>query len=199
MVHGFNKCINIPKILVIVLEDAIINDINADVNYGIANNIEIRTKWLISQYRKIIDAFLDYLPMKCKRDTWPQMLFVVPSLHCNYRNNNLRKKFMRILEDTCACSERATAMRLRNGWDYDDTNIFLESQQRYSTEGLASFWHATDKLIEEFDQTTFLSTSGTNDRKPDYQRNDYSWQSPAYIQARRGGRGGKNYWRGARF
>ena len=196
LVHEFNKCTFIPKVITVVLEDAIINDVGT-ANFGVTNDFEIRTKWLISQYRKIIDAFIDYLPHKSKRDNWPKLLFISPSLHCNYRNNNLRKKFTRILEDTCAYTEKSTSMRLRTGWDYDDTNIFLEPQQRFTTEGLASFWHATDKVIEEYDQSVFQTVDAPMTSRSEPPRNEYSWQSLSYSQSRRG-RGTKN-WRAARF
>ena len=211
LVYGLNKCTSIPKFIVIVLEDAIIEDAGF-ANFGITNDYEIRTKWLVNQYRKIIDAFLDYLPYKNKKEGWPKFLYICPSMHKNYKNNALRKKYTRVLEDTCSITERMTAMRIRSGWDFDDTNIFLDNQQRYTTEGLASFWNAVDKLIEEFDQFVFKTVDApidNNRRDIDRSRsnnnqgegrhefhNDYSWQSPAY-QARRT-RGNKS-WRGGRF
>ena len=212
LVYGLNKCNAIPKFIVVVLEDAIIDDVGS-ANYGITNDYEIRTKWLINQYRKIVDAFLDYLPYKSKKDGWPKFLYISPSMHRNYRNNALRKKFTRVLEDICSITERMALIRIRAGWDFDDNNIFLDQQQRYTTEGLASFWNAVDKVIEEFDQFIFstvdapLDTSkkefdrsrnnNNNNSRPEFNnRNDFSWQSPTY-QARRN-RGGKA-WRGGRF
>ena len=200
LVNALNKCHSIPKIIVVTLEDAIINDMGV-ANFGVTFDMEIRVKWLTSQYRKIVEAFLDFLPAKNRRDNWPKFIFICPSSHINYRNNALCKKFCRVLEDSCASTERMTAMRLRNGWDFDDRSIYMEPQQRFTTEGLAMFWHAVDKVIEEYDMFMFNVADGpieTSQRNLDFnQRNEFSWQSPAYSQNRRAR--GRNWRGGARF
>ena len=196
-IQGLNKCITIPKIVCIVMEDALIKDVKT-MNFGLTTDYEIRIKWLVSQLRKITDAFIDYLPLKMKRDNWPKFLFVCPSLHVNYENKPLRKKFTRVLEDIAAYSERTAALRLRNGWDFDNHNIFLKEQQRFTMEGLATFWVAIDKIIEEFDQSIFDSVDAAivPGRNRDFNRNnDFSWQSPSYQKSRQGNTRGRSNWR----
>ena len=201
LVNALNKCTAIPKFIVIVLEDAIINDAGT-ANYGIVHDYEIRLKWLLNQLRRAIESFLDYLQQKCKREGgWPKLLFICPSLHRNYRNNSLRKKFIRVLEDQCSITYRCTAMRLRTGWDYDDSSIFLEPQQRFSTEGIATFWHAADKIIEEYNLMLFDSVDNPNEptvkRYDTNHRNEFLWQSPTYMQNRR--QRGRNWRAGNRY
>ena len=199
LVTGMNKCIAIPKIIVVVLEDSIISDIHQN-NYGLATQYDMRVKWLVSQYRKTVEAFLDYLPLKAKRENWPKFVFICPSIHTNYRNNGLRKKFTKSLEEICAYTERMTAMRLKLGWDPEDNNLYLEPQQRYTSEGYASFWNAVDKLIEEYNRNIFDSADSPVVFKPadhyDF-KNEYKWQSPTYAQSNR--RRGRGNWRPNRY
>ena len=200
LVRGLNKCVAIPKIILIVLEDSIINDVPV-CDFGLKVEYEVRLKWLISQYRKLIESFIDLIPFKSRKDNWPKFLYLCPSLHNNYRNNTLRKKFTRSLEDICSYSEKSSAIRLRHGWDQDDNNIYLEQQQRFTTEGLASFWNATDKVIEDYDQNIFDKVDAPLEHE---YRNDYKWVSPSY-QAQQGnrrhgrGRGGAGNWRNNRY
>ena len=72
-------------------------------------------------------------------------------------------------------------MKLNVGWDYDDTNLYLDQQQRYTTEGLASYRHAVDKVIEEYNKNIFQKV----DAPLDYSRLSYSWQSPTYYDQNR--------------
>ena len=105
---------------------------------------------------------------------------------------------MHALEDICSYTERMTALRLKHGWDPDDTNLYLDHQQRYSPEGLASYWNAVDKTIEEYNRNYFdKADSPIDNNAENYNRNEYKWQSPTYINTRRPG--GRRPWRGGRY
>ena len=96
LVKGLRRYNTVPKIIVIVPEDDIIKAINRtnqyqDIFYSDA------IEWLMSEFRLIIQEFRRLMPARAKkgRAGWPHYLWVAPSLHTNYsdENNSTRKRF----------------------------------------------------------------------------------------------------------
>ena len=207
LVVALNRTVVMPKIIMIVLEDDIIKTIDHK-DHSLGKHYERRIKWLMSQYRRIIESFLEKLPLKCKREGWPKFLWVSPTLHKNYKNNVERKKFTQTLESNALITEKTTALRVRNGWDFEDNNLFLNDQQRFTVEGLASIWSAVDQVLEFYDLSKFDLVDAPLNQST---RNDYSWQSIEYQNqhfdrrnnnhnnSRQGVRRNNDSWRKFRF
>ena len=165
LVHAINRCTQLPKIVVIVLEDDLLESINPNENLAAALNKRIR--WLMHEYRKIIDTTKDFLPQNAKNDGYPKFLWINLTKHCNYTNNTERKKLGTCMENMSKFFDNNVSLRLVHKWEFSDTNLFLKEQQRFTSEGLNTFWTALDKTIEYFEtKWTAASTtaSATDDR-----------------------------------
>ena len=125
------------------MEDDIINSSKTD-EFGIGKDYNKRIKWLINEFRKTIDTIKDTYPQMPEKRTTQSFIWINPTRHCNYKNNQQRKKFGECLENMTKCYE-TTQLSI---WGGNGTNIFLEQEQRYTTDGLFDFWEAIDKTID---------------------------------------------------
>ena len=151
LTHGLNKCTILPQLVLIVLEDDVIKEINVKDDYML-RDFTRRVKWLMSEFRKTIDAAKDALQPNAKTLNQPKFIWVLPTKHKNYRNSYPRRKFSQAIETQCKLNENMIALRLVQRWDYEDSNLFLQEEQRFTSEGKAEFWRAVDKTVEFFDK-----------------------------------------------
>ena len=126
-----NEAVQMPKYILIILEDDIIRETNF-ADCGIVQFYERLLHWLISEVRKLIDTIKDLLPAKSKERKFPKIIWVSPSLHNNYKNNGLRRKFCKVLENLVKYNENMECKRLGEKWDQKDTGIYLEPEQRFT-------------------------------------------------------------------
>ena len=160
LVHLINKNTTtmLPKIILIVLEDDIIKDAKAEEpNMGRDYNRRIR--WLINEYRKIIDTIKDYIAPNARKEGYPYFIWINPSKHINYKNNSARKKFGSCLESSTKSYENNLALRLVQVWDPNDSNAYLGPEQRFSAGGILDFWEGVDKTVEYFETKRVDRTS----------------------------------------
>ena len=150
LAHALNACSILPHRVVIVLEDELINDAKADEN-NMLKDYSRRVKWLMSEYRKLIDAVKDYLPPNAKVEGRPKFIWVMPTRHKNYMNNYSRRKFGQALEAQAKLVENNVALRIVQKWDYEDGNLFLFDEQRLTYDGKTELWKGVDKTIEFYD------------------------------------------------
>ena len=79
LVMALNRTITLPKIILEVLEDDIIRTIDHK-DHGLGKHYERRLKWLMNQYRRVIESFIEKLPLKTKREGWPKFLWISQKL-----------------------------------------------------------------------------------------------------------------------
>ena len=113
-----------PRIIVIVLEDELTKNINVPESQ-MNKDYTRRIKWLMSEYRKIIDTIKDYIPQNAKTESEPKLVWIIPSRHKNYPDNLQRKKFGHMLENQAKFQENTMALRLVQRWDYEDGNLYF--------------------------------------------------------------------------
>ena len=169
LVHALNKCSMLPKIIILVLEDDLIKGMKASDATPVSEYSRW-IKWLINEFRKIIDTMKDFLPANAKRDEHPQFIWIIPTRHCNYRNNVPRKKLGTSIENTAKCVEKNISLRLVQKWDFNDTNIFLKDEQRFTTNGICDFWTSVDKSIEYY-ETKWDTNRSPQKRQPSEDNN----------------------------
>ena len=147
----------LPKVLFVMLEDDVIKEVKAsrdpavresfnnqqeDLIHIFGRNVE----WLFHEIRKLISAHNDALPNRARGDT--TVVWVLPSRHMNYANDNLRGMFGACIQNLVEIhNENNLALSLRQNWDPHDPSIFFFESQRYSTEGLNRFWKSFDRLV----------------------------------------------------
>ena len=58
-----------------------------------------------------------------------------------------REKFTNALTAVVSLHKHTTVLRLVKFWDGDNTNLFLQDQYRFTTEGLSKYWLSVDAAI----------------------------------------------------
>ena len=182
LVHAINKTTQLPKIVVVILEDDLIKSISMDENINQAFNKRIR--WLMHEYRKIIDTTKDFLPQNAKKEGYPKFLWINPTRHCNYINNQERKKLGGTLENLSKNFDNNVALRLVHKWDFSDSNLFLKEQQRFTNDGLDTFWTALDKTIEYFETKWADMGSTSKNNKQEERQDRFNSREPVWERDR---------------
>ena len=93
LVNAINKCTLLPKLVVIVLENELINSAMSAETQDYNKDYSRRLKWLLNEYRKIIDTINDYLRPNCRKTDYPKFIWINATKHKNYSDNHLRRKF----------------------------------------------------------------------------------------------------------
>ena len=107
--------------------------------------------WIMNEFDKLVSIQKDYLPTRAKRSTYPQILWIEAPHHENFLNNLARQRFNTALETVAQFHENTTVLKLKKIWDEHDSTLFSRLENRYTADGLKSFWDAVDKTIKYAD------------------------------------------------
>ena len=152
--------VNLPKIIVVILEEDVIKRITQNKNLKYLYDRYI--KWLSNEIRKMIMTQNDFLPKKGQRD--PQILLVKPTQHVNYKNNAKRQLFGDSLTDQTDSLLHNCVLQLKQEWDPEDLGLYLHEQQRFTSPGLYNFWRAIDRTIKFCSAVLNANSSKANER-----------------------------------
>ena len=195
LVNAFNKCTILPKLVVIVLENELINTVRQVDVQDLNKDYTRRLKWLLNEYRKIVDTMHDYLRPNCKQENFPKFIWVSATKHKNYSDNTQRKKFNYVLETLTHSFDNHIALRLVQKWDFNNDNLCQELG--ITADGIKTLWKSVDKTVEFFETKRKGKTSGdglvrnteperrsegfkynnNNRNSEDYHHNDYDFNS----------------------
>ena len=140
----------IPKWIVIVIEDDIINSSTYDKSRAssfFGNVLE----HLMKEHNTIMDEFKAMIPQKAKKHGWPFFLWVKPTSHKFYDNKDLRDKFNKCLTTVETLHDNVLALNLEQIWDQNDRAMFQTATQKLSATGYNTFWKALDRTIRYAD------------------------------------------------
>ena len=139
---------------------------------------------MFNQIYHLVKSYKVYLPKKASRDKYPSILWIEPPLHKNFADNDRRLKFGACLSKTCKMFPGFTALQMRKIWSYDDANLFLKEQARFTVEGYTNYWLAVDCVVKLWD--TFLQVKEERKDKKVVQQNPVtggSWNRHRAKQA----------------
>ena len=163
LTHAINGCIRLPQLVLVVLEDDVIKDVTTRDEY-LLKDFTRRVKWLMSEFRKTMDASKDAVQANAKMLNQPSFVWILPTKHKNFINNYPRRKFGQAIETAAKLTDNVAALRLVQNWDYEDGNLYLCEQQRFTSDGKAEFWRAVDKTVEYYD-TKYVERKPHSDHK----------------------------------
>ena len=154
-VKAMTDSASIPKLVVFILENDVIQFINYD-NFGVTALYGKIIDTLARNINQAVDQFREFLPAKAKRDDWPQFIWIIPSTHANYdRNENaLRKKFGGELENMLSHHSDMHAVKLKT-WEMTNGHFVSPESSRITNYGLKKFWKGVDKNIKHANETIF--------------------------------------------
>ena len=111
--------------------------------------------YLESEIQKSILDFKAFMPKKAKRIGCPHFVWIAPSSHSKYKNNNLRRKFANELEIQLRGKPFTTVLRFRQVWEPNNPDLILQSGNELSSIGVYKFWGAVDRSIAFADKLIF--------------------------------------------
>ena len=147
LVQCLDRCVNIPKIILIILEDDLLKEFQDRKRVqDLESHIEIYLTAIVSNTRKQLEILTNTLPQFAKRDTWPKIVFIKPTANINY-NNRYQRRLMANIMDKLAKRLEFWALDLKQIWDIENTNIFIKEENRFTAEGIRIFWQAVDRTV----------------------------------------------------
>ena len=177
MVGAVNDQIIMPKLIVIVPDNDIIQYI-ARIKAGFSRSVARMLDWLMKEHNRIIDSMKDHLPMKAKKNGYPQIMWIAPPYHVGFgkRNNDKRECFNKMLEEVAKTHSDTSVLHLKKVWEPENNNLFLKEQYRYTTKGLKTYWEAVDRTVKFCDTTILRRVTKQEFKNSQYNR--YKWTKP---------------------
>ena len=181
-----NRMMPLPKLFVMVPDNDIIKlFIDKHCEAGVSKPLSRIINQIMTNHDRMVSSYRDSLPARCVKSDFPHFLWIQAPTHTNFtdENNALRIKFNRCLEEAVNFHPNTSSLQLKKVWCYDDRNLFLADAQRYTTEGLKSYWEAVDKTVRYCDTVLLKKQTKRKNQKmmtvTDTSRKDkFRWQNP---------------------
>ena len=153
LIEKLNVCINLPKLIVFIPENDFIQEIEYK-GWGVTEYYGKYLEEIINETNKLIMEFLSELPSKSKRDGWPKVVWILPTLHKNYspQDRELRIKFTETIENIAQHHKNVWSVKLKQVWDEDNISLYSHLNRKYTNEGYHTFWTAVDRTIKFCDR-----------------------------------------------
>ena len=140
----------LPKWLFVVVEDDMLRNLNLKHDEGVSITFGKAIDWVMTEHLRAITRFKSFMPIRAKKYNWPMIAWIIPSLHVNYFNFDMRKKFIRSLR-LAADNHNLAVIPLKQAWDHRDSKNFMVKFQRYTPIGLTCLWTSIDRAIKYAD------------------------------------------------
>ena len=141
----------LPKIMVIITEDDFVKSTKrVDISL-IENMYNKMLNWLMNEIRKLIAAYNDFLPKRCKRN--PHIMWVLPTEHINHSENEASRRsiFAKCIMHITKLHTNHRGLDLKQIWDKEDSNLYIKESARITPIGTATYWRAVDRTIKFYD------------------------------------------------
>ena len=146
--RAFNSQQALPKVIVIVLDDDIINFVPVD-EFGVSIIYGRIIHYLFAECKKLLALKRERLPKKALVET--HLIWIAPPFHNGFSNSNLHAKFSRNLDNIANLFEGMWSLKLKKIWDPADFNLYLQDAKRFTAMGLMSYWMAVERAIRFWD------------------------------------------------
>ena len=143
-----NKPTVLPKWIVIVIENDLLRTVRCHeyTTDQLSLIFEGMLEWVFKELKNLRENVRYNMPFKTKKYEWPYFLWIEPTLHKSYGDNETRKLFNAALAKINAKFDESIIVNLQ-GWDANDATLFLERERRYSITGLKTLWNAIDRAV----------------------------------------------------
>ena len=110
LVFTLNKHGQLPRCIVVVPDDDIIKHFK-DSPF-LKAQVDTITQWLTNKFTRAIKAYKEFLPFKCKRSAFPQVIWICPPTHRYFgkASNSKRETFAASLERHARITNGMTAL-----------------------------------------------------------------------------------------
>ena len=147
LIQSLNKAIHAPKLIFLILE-ADLATMLQDRQRG-HDNAEYYEEYLESMVDNFIAAtnrFNNMLPKHAKREGWPKIVLLLPTMHRLYKDRELRQDFAAsMLKVSKRYDNRVMTVKLRQIWNENDLSLCTDGQ--LNRDGISCFWRAFDRTV----------------------------------------------------
>ena len=177
MAKAISEQIYLPKMVVIMPDDDIIMQINeGKYLLGMTKEYEKAINWIMSEHSKIITAHKEKLPAKAKKEHLPHIIWIEAPRHVNFSNNFLRDKFNLALQVAAKLNQDVSVMQLKKVWDKRNMSLFIKESNRFTAEGLQTYWEVVDHMVKFADSTILKRIANMEIKKP-FNNDKYHWSA----------------------
>ena len=169
LVTAFNEHSVLPKLIVVIPDDDIINQVVDDPCNKLLKHYKKILLGLCNLFAISIQVYKDMLPEKAKREHVPHVLWIGLPTHKYFSNDNNRRHdtFCQALEVAVTSQSHMSMLRMVKFWDRNDSNLFLKEQYRYMSEGLKMYWRSVDASIRFWNVAISKKFLKTATKQPD--------------------------------
>ena len=169
---AINKNISLPRYMLLVTDSEMIDFLQySDV--GMSQILGEWITWLVNEFKKLINARKDQLPTRAERDREPCLYWCLAPLHCNFGDNDARKKFNFCVESILKDQPDFRVIKIKEKWSYSDV-MLVNSLGQFTEAGLYAYWEAVDCAFQ-FNVTRhelYLAKSKCNQKQSEPQGKD---------------------------
>ena len=95
---------------------------------------------IMIEWDRLIMTQKEFLPAKAKKADWPLIIWIKPPVHENFRNNVMRQKFTKALQNMAKFHDNTRVLQLKKIWDSHNNNLFIKECNRFTAEGTITYW-----------------------------------------------------------
>ena len=160
LTRTLNNTLKLPKWIFFIPESDILDSLQ-HTGYGVSGEYGRLINWLMCQVNNSILDLKRVLPYKSKKNNWPYVIWILPSLHISYNDFELRKKFIRSLRIAAKNYDNMGVISLKQGWNWKDDQIFNKTTQKFKRNGLNILWNSIDRAMRYADTKMIRSHGKT--------------------------------------
>ena len=147
LVHLINRHAKLPKFIVIIPEDDLLNTVKY-TGFGVSSAYAKILDWLVLEFYKIISGFKDRLPAKCTKIDEPHMVWIQTTRHSNYNNDEIRGKFNNCMRVIAGAQDNTAVYFLQQLWERKNSNLVMQQNGYITFTGIGTLWGAVDRTIK---------------------------------------------------
>ena len=196
LVAAINTEVLLPKAIIIVLDDDIMDALNY-YDSGITQAIGRIIEWLAGEFHKSVNNHKQSLQSKSHKYKYPAILWMKIPSHTVYDHyNEFKWKFNKCLEKTSDLYREMSTLSLST-WDPRDLQYF--SNGSINGHGLATYWQSVDDAFQTWDrlqmkEPLILQHADSNQQRTDRQQGDnYNMDDYNTVQGKPTARGAHTY------
>ena len=150
LITALNEHSSLPKAIIVVPDNDIINQVQDDPDEALVFHYERLLSGLCNLFTKSINCYKDMIPQKAKRENIPHFVWIAPPSHKFFSddNNKRRKLFGDGLNIAVNAQANMSMLQMIKFWDHNNSNLFMDEQYRYTSEGLTMYWHSVDAAVQ---------------------------------------------------
>ena len=167
LVEAIKEQTVLPKMIMVIPDNNLISCMDFGTKFGISRSIGRVMDWLMTEYDRLIKSAKDCLPIKAKRDNFPQIIWIQAPDHDNFpqMDSFLRAKFNAALSTAAKFHANEHVLELKKVWDSHSLNLYLKEERRFTANGYVDYWMAVDKTVQYVNTILFRKVEKSKEKK----------------------------------